>query len=36
MDGGKIAYADASGFSLDNQVLVFKVTLPKGSTPLTM
>ncbi|KAJ9144916.1 Outer membrane autotransporter protein [Pleurostoma richardsiae] len=35
MDGGKIAYADASGFSLDNQVLVFKVTLPKGSTPLT-
>ncbi|KIX06444.1 uncharacterized protein Z518_04420 [Rhinocladiella mackenziei CBS 650.93] len=28
MDGGKLPYADESGFSLDNQVLVFKVKLP--------
>ncbi|KAF2404750.1 outer membrane autotransporter [Trichodelitschia bisporula] len=34
IDGGKISYADASGFSLDNQALVFKVTIPKGSKPL--
>lgn len=33
MDGGKLPYADESGFSLDNQVLVFKVSLPKGSKP---
>lgn len=31
---GKFPYKDASGFNLDNQVLVFKVTLPKGSDPL--
>jgi hypothetical protein len=31
---GKLAYKDASGFNLDNQVLVFKVTLGKGVTPL--
>ncbi|KAF2093956.1 hypothetical protein NA57DRAFT_80961 [Rhizodiscina lignyota] len=34
MDGGKFPYADASGFNLDNQALVFKVKLPKGSKPL--
>ena len=28
MNGGKLPYADESGFNLDNQVLVFKVTLP--------
>ncbi|TLD23431.1 outer membrane autotransporter [Venturia nashicola] len=31
---GKVQYKDASGYSLDNQVLVFKVSLPKGSNPL--
>jgi hypothetical protein len=30
MNGGKLPYADESGFSLDNQVLVFKVTLPSA------
>ena len=34
MNGGKLQYQDASGFNLDHQVLVFKVTLPKGSKPL--
>jgi hypothetical protein len=34
LDGGKFAYSDASGFNLDNQALVFKVTLPKGATPV--
>ncbi|KAJ9495222.1 hypothetical protein H2202_009249 [Exophiala xenobiotica] len=28
MDGGNLAYADESGYDLDNQVLVFKVKLP--------
>lgn len=28
MNGGALPYADESGYSLDNQVLVFKVTLP--------
>ena len=28
MNGGKLPYADESGFNLDNQVLAFKVTLP--------
>jgi hypothetical protein len=28
MNGGKLPYADESGFNLDNQCLVFKVTLP--------
>lgn len=28
MNGGQLPYADESGFDLDNQVLVFKVTLP--------
>jgi hypothetical protein len=31
---GKQKYKDASGFDLDTQVLVFKVTLPKGAKPL--
>ena len=30
---GQFSYADASGFNLDNQVLVFKVKLPKGAEP---
>jgi hypothetical protein len=34
IDGGKIPYKDGSGASLDNQVLVFKITLPKGAKPL--
>lgn len=34
MNGGKFKYADGSGFNLDNQALVFKVKLPKGSRPL--
>lgn len=32
--GGAIPYRDASGNSLDNQMLVFRVTLPTGSKPL--
>lgn len=28
MNGGKLPYADESGYNLDNQVLVFKVKLP--------
>ncbi|OIW34207.1 outer membrane autotransporter [Coniochaeta ligniaria NRRL 30616] len=31
---GRLKYKDASGFSLDNQVLVFRVTLGKGARPL--
>lgn len=31
---GKLQYKDASGYNLDNQILVFKVSLPKGSKPL--
>ncbi|KAK4158837.1 esterase-like activity of phytase-domain-containing protein [Cladorrhinum sp. PSN259] len=34
INGGKIAYKDGSGCSLDQQALVFRVTLPKGSKPL--
>lgn len=33
MKGGELPYADESGFSLLNQILVFKVKLPKGSKP---
>lgn len=33
MDNGQLPYADESGFDLDNQVLVFHVTLPSGSSP---
>lgn len=29
-NGGKLPYADESGFSLDNQVLVFKVQIPSA------
>ncbi|KAK5109105.1 hypothetical protein LTR62_007562 [Meristemomyces frigidus] len=31
---GRYQYKDASGFSLDNQTLVFKVKLPRGNQPL--
>lgn len=31
---GTIQYQDESGFDLDTQALIFKVTLPKGSKPL--
>ncbi|KAK4223748.1 esterase-like activity of phytase-domain-containing protein [Podospora fimiseda] len=34
INGGKIPYKDASGCSLDQQTLVFRVTFPKGSKPL--
>lgn len=34
MDGGRLKYADESGFDLLNQALVFKVKLPEGSKPL--
>ncbi|KAF2865923.1 esterase-like activity of phytase-domain-containing protein [Massariosphaeria phaeospora] len=34
INNGKVPYADASGFNLDTQVLVFKVRLPKGADPL--
>jgi hypothetical protein len=34
LDDGKITYKDGSGFNLDNQILAFKVTLPKGAKPL--
>ncbi|KAI5460795.1 outer membrane autotransporter [Mariannaea sp. PMI_226] len=34
MNFGRIPFADTSGFDLDNQVLVFRITLPKGSKPL--
>lgn len=33
MNGGKFKYADATGASLDNQALVFDVTLPSGAQP---
>ncbi|KAK7750669.1 hypothetical protein SLS62_007369 [Diatrype stigma] len=29
MDGGKLPYADSSGYNLDSQALVFKVKIPK-------
>ncbi|CAH0044783.1 unnamed protein product [Clonostachys solani] len=31
---GKFHFADPSGYNVDNQMLVFKLTLPKGSQPL--
>ncbi|KAK4194065.1 esterase-like activity of phytase-domain-containing protein [Triangularia verruculosa] len=34
INNGNIPYKDASGCSLDQQALVFRVTLPKGSKPL--
>jgi hypothetical protein len=33
IDGGKIPYSDGSGFNLDNQALVFKISLPEHSRP---
>lgn len=34
LKGGQFKYADESGYSLDNQALLFKVQLPGGSAPL--
>lgn len=34
LKGGKFRYADSTGYSLDNQALLFKVQLPRGSLPL--
>lgn len=31
--GGAFTYKDNSGYSLDNQALVFQITVPKGVTP---
>ena len=31
---GTIQYKDESGFSLDTQALMFKITLPQGAKPL--
>jgi hypothetical protein len=33
MNGGSFKYADGSGYNLDNQALVFKISLPKHSRP---
>ncbi|KAG9246775.1 esterase-like activity of phytase-domain-containing protein [Calycina marina] len=33
MNGGAYPYSDASGFNLDNQALVFKISLPAHSRP---
>lgn len=29
LEGGEFVYSDASGYSLDNQALVFKVKIPE-------
>lgn len=34
MNGGALPYADESGYNLLNQVLVFKIKLPRGARPL--
>ena len=34
LKGGQFRYADSSGYNLDNQALLFRVTLPAGSFPL--
>lgn len=34
LKGGQFRYADSSGYNLDNQALMFKVQLPRGSFPL--
>lgn len=34
MNGGLLPYNDESGFNVNNQMLVFKVTMPKGAKPL--
>ncbi|KAK3071456.1 hypothetical protein LTR53_008596 [Teratosphaeriaceae sp. CCFEE 6253] len=36
LNGGKFQYADASGYDLLNQALVFRVKLPGGSKPLVL
>jgi len=33
MNGGAFPYKDASGYNIDNQALVFKITLPEHSRP---
>lgn len=33
LNGGRFKYADGSGFSLENQALVFKIKLPEHSRP---
>lgn len=33
LNGGKFSYKDASGYNLDNQVLVFQIKLPAHSRP---
>ncbi|MCJ1363102.1 hypothetical protein MMC16_002208 [Acarospora aff. strigata] len=35
LNGGQFKYADGSGFSLENQALVFKIKLPERSRPFT-
>lgn len=34
MKFGQIPITDVSGLDLDNQVLVFRITIPKDSKPL--
>ena len=34
LDGGEFTYADNSGFNLDNQALVFQITVPNGVIPV--
>jgi hypothetical protein len=34
LKGGQFQYSDSTGYNVDNQVLVFKVQLPKGAKPL--
>ena len=33
LNGGKFKFADASGYDLDNQALVFRVKLPRRVKP---
>lgn len=33
MGGGLLPYKDSSGYNVDNQLLMFRVTLPEGSKP---
>lgn len=34
LKGGQFRYSDSTGYNLDNQALMFKVQLPRGSFPL--
>lgn len=34
LESGEFKYSDESGFTLDNQALVFKIHLPDHSRPL--